>query len=276
MEKKKNLISAVLLMFFGLLGGGSLITGEPEELIVWISIIVVGAIFVIVIQFNNRAERKSKLAIANSSVKDFQTSTKIESDDALFLFAIDNENRKVMIVLANNNETNARTRIVNFSDIISVDLLEDSNTIFSKSTMRTIGGGLVGGVLAGGAGAIVGGLSGNNKGKREVSRISVKLLVRNQDVPSIIIDCYNGSPMTTTGMTEVLYKQTLKEAQSIVDHVSVIIDIIDQESKQQVDNSGTPTHSISVADELEKLCALKDKGVLSEEEFNKQKALLLS
>ena len=46
--------------------------------------------------------------------------------------------------------------------------------MFTKSTGRTIGGAIVGGVLMGGAGAVVGGLSGDTKQKKEVKNMDIK------------------------------------------------------------------------------------------------------
>ena len=50
---------------------------------------------------------------------------------------------------------------------MSVELLEDNTTIASRSLGRTVGGAVVGGVLAGGAGSVVGGLSGNQTMKKK-------------------------------------------------------------------------------------------------------------
>ena len=163
--------------------------------------------------------------------------------------------------------------LINFADIISVELLEDSNVSFSKSTMRVIGGGLIGGAIAGGAGAVVGGLSGDSNVKKEVSKIQIKLLVRNQKVPNFIFDCYDGIPLNSN---EEPYKETMREIYSVVDHISVIINMMDREYQHQENLLISEPKTQSIADELEKLCALREKGILSAEEFEKQKAKILS
>ena len=261
MKTKRNSTSALLFVIFGLIAGGSFITGEPMELVVWIIIFIIIAIIAISYEISNKNERATKLNSAIDSTINFTASTTIQGYDARYSFSIDQERRKVLIAFADYNE---HKTIIDFADIISVELLEDSNTTFSKSTMRTIGGGVVGGVLAGGVGAIVGGLSGDSKGKKKTSRISVKIRIRNQSTPSITIDCYKGEPIDMTSDS-----QSIKEARSIVDHVSVIIDMIDRE------NAAT-SQTKSIADELEKLCSLKEKGILTEEEFQMQKSKLLS
>lgn len=223
---------------------------------------------------NSRQERKEKLDKANIPTSDFKGTIKIEDHYAIYSFAIDEKKRKIMIVTADNSDAPAKKRYIDFADIISVELLEDSNIAFSKSTMRTIGGGLIGGAIAGGAGAVIGGLSGDSKMKKEVSKIEIKILLRNQSSPAYTIRCYNGyTPMEVSSSD---YNIITKTAIEIVDHISVIIDMMDREYQHQENMLISEPKAQSVADELEKLCALKDKGILSQEEFEKQKEKLLS
>lgn len=217
-------------------------------------------------EFNKWENKKREFAEANAPSEEFRATTIINGIQTFYSFSIDQEKKKIMVITAEDRDSELRKHIIDFSDIISVELLKDSNVSYSKSTMRTIGGGIVGGVIAGGAGAIVGGLSGGSKEERTISNISVKLLLRNLNVTSITMECLkNGSILDNSD------SPFIKEAQSIVDHVSVIIDLVDKENGVQKRKSTS-----SIADELEKLYALKEKGILTEEEFQKQKDKLLS
>ena len=69
-----------------------------------------------------------------------------------------------------------------------------------------------------------------------------------------------------------IYRQCFSNANAIIDMVSVIIDEVDREERQQ---NCSVTQNISVADELKKLVELKTGGVLSQSEFDTQKAKLL-
>ena len=276
MEKKKTLASALLLLFFGLLAGGSIITGELYELWFW----GIGFVVILIIGYSitsqRQDERQEKLNKANEPTDDFSASVKIVGYGAKYSFAIDNERKKIMIVTADNSSDVAKKRNIDFTDIISVELLEDSNIAFSKSTMRTIGGGIVGGAIAGGAGAVIGGLSGDSKVKKEISKIEVKILLRNQNSPTYTIQCYNDGPLEVSGIGKVTYDSIMSTAKEIVDHISVIIDMMDREYQHQENMAISKPATKSIADELEKLCLLKEKGLLSEEEFQKQKERLLS
>lgn len=276
MEKKKTLASALLLLFFGLLAGGSIITGELYELWFW----GIGFVVILIIGYSitsqRQDERQGKLDKANEPTDDFSASVKIVGYGAKYSFAIDNERKKIMIVTADNSSDVAKKRYIDFTDIISVELLEDSNIAFSKSTMRTIGGGIVGGAIAGGAGAVIGGLSGDSKVKKEISKIEVKILLRNQNSPTYTIQCYNDGPLEVSGIGKITYDSIMSTAKEIVDHISVIIDMMDREYQHQENMQISEPRTNSIADELERLCSLKEKGILSEEEFQKQKERLLS
>ena len=66
----------------------------------------------------------------------------------------------------------------NYSDIIEVSYEENGSQLYTKSAGRTIGGAIVGGVLMGGAGAVVGGLSGASKQNKEIENMDIKILLR--------------------------------------------------------------------------------------------------
>ena len=75
------------------------------------------------------------------------------------------------------------------------------------------------------------------------------------------------------------YKSRIHEANAIKDLIAVIID----NSNQQQATQGTtnsipekPKQVSNIADELTKLAQLKDAGILSEEEFQQQKKILLN
>ena len=65
----------------------------------------------------------------------------------------------------------------------------------------------------------------------------------------------------------------MSKAQEIIDHLNVIIDWVDKIEKQTPKQSFEPC--LSVADEIEKLLKLKEKGIISAEEFQIQKKRLL-
>lgn len=182
---------------------------------------------------------------------------------------IDSNNKKILFI--NDIENPSEKRIALFNDIISVEIVENGTTIFSKSTTRTIGGALVGNALMGGAGAVVGGLSGNSKKSDKVDSVSVKILVRDVENPTIILNLHKGRELETSNEE---YKKLNEFANEIKDVISVIIDSVDNENKSTESKCKQPDANIT--DELMKIAKLKEDGLLTDEEFSKMKLKLLN
>ncbi len=208
-----------------------------------------------------------------TNIEGFTPKVSIIGYDNRYVFAIDEHSNQIALIKEDNK------RMVPFKKIMSVEVIEDNKTIASKSTTRTIGGAVVGGVIAGGTGAIIGGLSGNTNNKKKVSKLSVKIIVRDINDPSLIIDCFDAKTMTyaseieTEGKGREIYNQCVSHANRIADIISVIIDSEDKKGVSATSMQGKPSDFI--ADELDKLAKLKEKGILTEEEFNIQKQRLL-
>lgn len=237
--------------------------------------IIIG-IFAGVANANKAEERTKELNKATSAIPDFQESASVMGVKGLYKFAVDKKHKKVLYLKG------PIRRIIPFEKIMSVSVNEDNTSIISKSSLRTIGGAVIGGALAGGAGTIVGGLSGNSTMKKKVSKVQVIIKLRDLNMPSIVIDCFDSRTMTTEGKSELkvdsmegyLYKTGLQDAQKIADMISVIIDM--EDNAQEAENKQLPKDSSSIIADLEKLASLKEKGVLTEDEFNTQKKLLLN
>jgi len=164
----------------------------------------------------------------------------------------------------------------NYSDIIEVSYIENGDTMFTKSTGRTVGGAIVGGVLMGGAGAVVGGLSGDTKKRKEVKNMDVKILLRSTEETSCVLHFMDSSsPLNSKDSSfNARYEEFSKNANKAKDLLSVIIDDAKQTAAQAVVQP-VASPSSSIADELAKLAKLKADGILTEEEFQTQKAKLL-
>lgn len=242
--------------------------------ILFISLIYKGAEW----ENNKKKERAQAMEQKFSKIENFTISRKVDGFGGFYIFAIDEINEKIALV------TESINHIVSFSDIIGVELIEDDNTVSKKSTTRTIGGAIVGGVLAGGVGTIVGGLSGNSTQKSKVSSLFVKILLRSLDKPSLLIKCFDSRTMTTQHKASVetdgklesyIYKIGKKNADDIKDLVSVIIDRTDTKNVA-IPVEIAPILSNSIADEILKLNELKERGILTEEEFTLQKNKILN
>ena len=249
---------------------------------VFLYLIIVGFLGAMVWGFVSRADAKKKarerllvLKDKFSKMNDFFPTQRVVGLENRYIFAID-QTRRIIAYVEEDTEV-----FIPFDKIINVEISEDNSTIASKSTSRTVGGALVGGALAGGAGAIVGGLSGDMKMKKKVSLVQVRIRLRDFQSPTLFIDCFDSKAMfgcddmDSDGVGGWAYKDGLNHAKQITDLVSVIIDDVDRAEKQNL-SSVQEIATGSVAEELEKLAALRDKGILTEDEFKGQKMKLLN
>lgn len=108
--------------------------------------------------------------------------------------------------------------------------------------------------------------------------MNVKIVLRSTSQPTCILQ-YNDAKKNLNTKNDIdnqLYTSYLKNAIQAKDLLSVIIDKSDNKniyaSPINNQNNGKIT---SVADELMKLAKLKSDGILTEEEFQAQKAKLL-
>ena len=168
----------------------------------------------------------------------------------------------------------------NYSDIIEVSYEENGSQLYTKSAGRTIGGAIVGGVLMGGAGAVVGGLSGASKQNKEIENMDIKILLRSTIRTSCVLHFKDVDRVLKTkeDADRKLYEKYVKNANQAKDVLSVIIDNAKQVSTPTAQPIAQPVvapASSSVADELAKLAKLKADGILTDEEFQAQKSKLL-
>ena len=166
--------------------------------------------------------------------------------------------------------------IFNYAEILEVSYEENGNQLYTKSAGRTVGGAIVGGVLMGGAGAVVGGLSGASKQNKEIKNMDIKILLRSTTRPSCVLHFkeIDRDLKTKDEIDRNLYETYVKRANQAKDILSIIIDNAKQTIAPIVQPVVAPD-SRSVADELAKLAKLKADGILTEEEFQAQKAKLL-
>jgi hypothetical protein len=125
------------------------------------------------------------------------------------------------LVFANNNGFDdygePNVEIVNFKDIIDCELLIDDVSAYKKSMSGTLGRALVGGVLLGGVGALVGGLTSSSNEIRDIRKIDLKVIIRDLSNPSASFNFFTAPHGDSVDVA-------LEEANKWKDLVSIIID----------------------------------------------------
>lgn len=246
----------------------------------FILIMVVAFIAGIMIAASNAKKAQERVETYSKRISDingYKPSRIVNGVDNLYQFSVDNTSKKILYLTGNTK------MIIDYSKVISVQVVEDNTVISNKSLFRTVGGALIGGAVAGGAGMIVGGLTGPSKEKKKVSCVKVVIGLRDINTPSITINCFDSKTMTVerkkeidvNGMEGYKYRQGASDAQTIASILSVIIDSMSN-NKDNAALQDVSKNQDDVISQLERLGKLKEKGILSEEEFISQKEKLLS
>jgi len=169
------------------------------------------------------------------------------------------------------------SRVVPYADVLSVELIEDGSSITKTSRGSQLGGALVGGVLLGGLGAVVGGLSGSKTTSQKIKRVDLRVVIDDTKSPLHNV-CFQNAEGARGG---IIHNAAISQARHWNGLCDVVIRRADQARVRDVNvanavevKNAKPAGSL--ADELKKLADLKADGVLNEDEFQTQKQRLLS
>lgn len=216
-------------------------------------------------------EERSAEAAAKKKAEDDENSKQLSlltstlGDPEKIIKTLDNSVEKAFIVFSSTCNIYCDSRVIPFSQLVSCDIKDDSYTtttgtkqaITKSKNGSTLGRVVVGGLLAGPAGAIIGGATS----KKTTEIIDNTQTITHHHYYAIITTVSTSNPII-----KIDCGKKSKLAQEIKAVVSGII------ATQPKVNSGSPM----IADELVKLAALKEQGILSQDEFEQQKQKLLS
>lgn len=107
--------------------------------------------------------------IARLSTKGFQVTHECKQGHQGFL--IDNDSRQIIFLSADTEQEEYRCWELNFSDVLGTEVIRDKQVLIQTKKQGGLSRALVGGLIFGGVGAIVGGLSAGSKSTQtEVTR----------------------------------------------------------------------------------------------------------
>lgn len=150
-----------------------------------------------------------------------------------------------------------------YDEVVTFELKEDGNSVSSGGLGRAVAGGL----LFGGAGAIVGAVTGGKTTKRVLSSIDFVISLTNSWRNNITVNFLRFGGKCKSGSWE--YKEYMKEASELVNFFNSICGRAKQSAPTLT------TESSGATDEIIKFKGLLDKGIITEEEFRQKKKELL-
>lgn len=238
----------------------------------WVLLIFVIGVGIGIFQAVAVSNKKKAMEDKLESLPNFSPTQKIMGNNGDTGLAIDEDRKK--IVLIKNGPTNVALKPITYRDVLSSEIFVDGETVTKTSRASQLGGALIGGLALGGVGAIIGGLSGKTRSSEKVKRVDLRVTVNDTKNPLHDINF-----MDVEGKKDgLIYQSAMEQARHWHGLIAVLIKMADNEDIEDSKSSSQEnvSKSSSLADELAKLSDLRDKGVLSDEEFSIQKQKLLS
>lgn len=163
----------------------------------------------------------------------------------------------------NNKSFKIGKDIFAYENLLSFELLEDGQSITKGGLGRAVAGGL----LFGGVGAIVGGVTGGKKSKGICNSMKLRISFKNAHTDVVYIDFI----LTETKTNGFIYKAAQDNAQKCI----TVLETINDANQSVVNQSTYSNQSVSSADEIIKFKNLLDQGIITQEEFDAKKKELL-
>lgn len=178
-----------------------------------------------------------------------------------------NDDTKQMILSAKPHISYKPEQFTLFSydQLIDFELLEDGTSVAKGGLGRAVAGG----VLFGGVGAVVGGVTGKRKSNQICKKLKVKLTVKDYMEPAFYISLI--SFPAEIKKNSLTYNSYMKDAQAILSKLQLITD----EMSSNVAAQAAAPQVEDVTEQIRKFKALLDDGIISQEEFDTKKKELL-
>jgi hypothetical protein len=143
------------------------------------------------------------------------------SDDFLTGIAINEKEQKLAIFKRSSIKEELSPALFKFDDILEVGIKEDNTIVTHTSKRSSIGNAVAGGVLFGGIGAVIGGLSGEKVGYAKIHKATLTIVVNDLKNPIHEINFLN-SKMLVDRDSE-MYKDIYYEMNKWNKRISVIL-----------------------------------------------------
>lgn len=165
-----------------------------------------------------------------------------------------------------------KLNVYTFDELNSYELLENGSSVMSGGL--GIGRAVVGGVLAGGVGAVLGGVTKKKKQRNHVDSLKIMVTFKNRTPQSVTLDYIKKKQEK-----DKKYEKTLMKAKETMAGFDYIVSELEVGKQDEligaVSHANEESISLSPTDEIRKYKELLDDGIISQEEFDAKKQELL-
>ncbi|MBD3822851.1 MAG: hypothetical protein IE914_11435 [Thiotrichales bacterium] len=164
---------------------------------------------------------------------------------------------------------------MSFSGIIKAEILKDGTLVASTNRGSQALGAAIGAVAFGGAGAIIGALSGSSTSSSGVKRLSIQVTLDDTSKPVHEVTFYETKRKKGGKRGEVFFDQGAKRVVEFAAHIESAIRKASPGTSQTNHVSRGGSSEKSISDQIGELWRLKEVGALTQDEFEAEKAKII-
>ncbi|MFJ4208536.1 SHOCT domain-containing protein [Paenarthrobacter sp. NPDC089675] len=185
--------------------------------------------------------------------------------DAFVAVALDSNSNQIAYAEA----PNYLAKFVEARKLISVTVYEDQRSITHTHRGRQIGAAYIGNKVAGSAGAVIGALGARSHSEDQVNRVTLRIELEDATKPVLDVEFLRAPAPRASSFHE----KANREARTWSSLITAMIRSIDEATPHPI----SPEMEVSGSrlEMLEKLATLKERGTLTQEEFEAEKARIL-
>lgn len=177
------------------------------EVLLIITVVVVFILGTII--YINYISTNRTLKILNQEldgINNFTATQKYFDEKEFKLIAVDENNEKVCFIYEMESKGKYLSEIYNYNEILEVEIIENGNSISKTSTTSLAGRALLGGLILGGVGAVIGGITAKKETLDNIKQITLKVVVNNTKKPIFKINFFNDIHANGIKKDSLLYK----------------------------------------------------------------------
>ncbi|MGX1800941.1 SHOCT domain-containing protein [Brevundimonas naejangsanensis] len=222
-----------------------------------LGLVFVGAIIVVVIQSNAAAEelRQTEQSVRAEFELDELVISPVDQGFVGFNFA------QAQVVLGSGGHK----ATYDFADIAAVEIIKNGASVVSTNRGSQFLGAAIGGVALGGVGLLAGALTGSKRTNEGIRELSVKITVDDHVRPLHVLKIFQCADKKGLAADSIVVTHAAEQADRINAHFV--------NGMRRADQARTAP-SVDYAGQIDRLWSLHQAGALTEEEFQRQKALL--
>lgn len=150
---------------------------------------------------------------------------------------VDATKRKMVIFDAKSNTNEILHWTIDFKDILGTSVIKDGNQLISTSTGSLLGRALVGGVVLGGLGAILGGLTAKSKSDSQVKKLILEVILNIPSLPIHRITYLDSSGLSPDSLQVRTAVEKMEFAHAILELAIMGEDIPKAHSSQELQDT---------------------------------------